>query len=220
MPVLIPQPTVTSSVHASLMRVWKLLVCCLAGLGALVLLVTITPFDQWAARKLAGRWEDPKGDVLIVLGGSMLPDGILGQSSYLRTQYAVLAYRTGGFNTVLFSGGGAGIPAAIAMQRFIEAEGIPPEVIIVEASSRSTRQNALYSKTLLEKLPGRKVLLTSDYHMFRAARVFRNAGVEVEERPIPDVGKRAATWRGRWPAFLDLVTEGIKIVYYYVRGWM
>lgn len=200
--------------------VWKVLVYSLALLGALVVLVTITPFDQWAGRKLAGRWDDPKGDVLIVLGGSMLPDGILGQSSYLRTQYAVLAYRAGGFHTIVFSGGGAGTAAAVAMQHFIQAEGIPASAIMVETRSESTRQNALFSKPLLDKLPGRKVLMTSDYHMFRAHRVFDKAGIEVQPRPIPDVLKRAAGWSGRWPAFLDLVQESVKIVYYYLRGWI
>ena len=65
---------------------------------------------------------------------------------------------------------------------------------------------------------GRKVLLTSDYHMFRACRAFRKAGLEVAPRPFPDAGKRAANWLGRWPAFLDEVVETLKIGYYFVRG--
>jgi hypothetical protein len=32
--------------------------------------------------------------------------------------------------------------------------------------------------------------------------------------------KRASTWKGRWPAFLDLISESVKIVYYYARGWI
>ena len=65
-----------------------------------------------------------------------------------------------------------------------------------------------------------KVLLTSDYHMYRAHRVFAKQGIQVEPRPIPDVLKRGAGWRGRWPAFLDLLTESAKILYYRARGWI
>ncbi len=203
-----------------LRKLWRQLVYGLALLGALVLTVTVTPVDQWGAAKLAGKWTDPKGDVLIVLGGSMLPGGILGQSSYLRCQYAVMAYREGGFRTVVLTGGGRGSPAGLAMQRFLEAAGVPASATVVESNSLSTRENALYTRELLASLPGRKVLMTSDYHMFRALRVFEKLGIAVEPRPIPDVGKRAASWTGRWPAFLDLVVECIKIVYYSLRGWM
>jgi len=97
---------------------------------------------------------------------------------------------------------------------------VPAQAIQIETQSRSTRENALYVKALLAGVPGRKVLLTSDYHMFRAHRAFKKAGLEVVPRPYPDAGKRASGWTGRWPAFLDLVRETIKIGYYYAHGWI
>jgi hypothetical protein len=36
---------------------------------------------------------DPIGEILIVLGGSALEDGIIGQSFYWRSVYALRAYR-------------------------------------------------------------------------------------------------------------------------------
>jgi hypothetical protein len=54
--------------------------------------------------------------------------------------------------------------------------------------------------------------------MFRARRTFQKVGVNVLPRPIPDVFKRASTWKGRWPAFFDLGSETVKIAYYYARG--
>ena len=63
------------------------------------------------------------------------------------------------------------------------------------------------------------MLLTSDYHMFRARRAFRKAGLEVEPRPFPDADKRLNNWRARWQVVLDLGVETVKIVYYRVRGW-
>jgi uncharacterized SAM-binding protein YcdF (DUF218 family) len=94
------------------------------------------------------------------------------------------------------------------------------EAIRVERRSTSTRENALFTRELLGDAPGRKVLLTSDYHMFRAHRVFRKAGLEVLPRPLPDAIKRSSGWRGRWAVFVEEVEETGKILYYAARGWM
>jgi len=193
----------------------------LASLGLLVLLVTLTPLVSWWAKALAGPWEDPKGDVLIVLGGSLLENGVMGDNSYWRAIYAVLAWNEGAFRQVVLSGGGPeDTPIVEPMRDFLECHGIPRAAIHLEARSQSTHENALYSKALLADLPGSKVLLTSDYHMFRAHRAFKKAGLEVLPRPFPDAGKRASHWSGRWPAFLDLAGETVKIGYYYARGWI
>jgi uncharacterized SAM-binding protein YcdF (DUF218 family) len=201
-------------------RITHSLVYFFASLGVVVFVVTITPLVSWWGGKLAGPWEDPKGDVLIVLGGSASNSGIIGESSYLRAEYAILAYKEGGFRTIVLSGGGSPTPVAAAMQDFIACQGVPKEVIVAETTSISTRENAIYTQRLLSDARGKKVLMTSDFHMFRAYRVFRKVGLDVLPRPIPDVRKRGARWRGRWPAFVDLVEEAAKIVYYFVRGWI
>ena len=184
-----------------------------------MLAVTFTPLVNWWAEQLAGKWSDPKGDVLIVLTGSQASNGMLGESSYLRSQYAVLAYREGWVRTVLISGGG-NPPTATAMRDFMVCQGVPGSIILTETNSASTRESALNLAKSLQNTPGRKVLLTSDYHMFRARRAFSKAGLEVLARPIPDARKRAAGWRGRWPAFMELLVESAKIGYYFVHGWI
>jgi uncharacterized SAM-binding protein YcdF (DUF218 family) len=195
--------------------------CGLAGLGLLLVLVTVTPLVSWWAGVLAGPWEDPSGEVLIVLGGSLLGDGVMGPSSYWRSTYAVLAWGEGTFRRVVVSGGGpAGTSIAEPMRDFVECRGVPRPAIQMETRARSTHENALYVTELLAGVPGRKVLLTSDYHMFRAHRAFKKAGLEVLPRPFPDARKRASHWTGRWPAFLDLVEETLKIGYYRARGWI
>ncbi len=50
------------------------------------------------------------------------------------------------------------------------AQGVPASVITVEPASSNTHDNALYTLELLRNVAGRKVLLTSDYHSFRAYR--------------------------------------------------
>ena len=97
---------------------------------------------------------------------------------------------------------------------------MPREAIQIETLSMSTHENAMRVAELLTQVRGRKVLLTSDYHMFRAYHAFKKAGLEVLPRPFPDARKRAVGWAGRWPVFLDLVMETAKIGYYRVRGWI
>lgn len=191
-----------------------------AILGFLMVVVTLTPLDNWWATILAGPWNDPTGDILIVLGGSMGDDGIIGEDSYLRDEYALLAYRQGGFHTIVLSGGGKPVAVSTAMRNFLVCEGVPPAAILTETASMSTRQNALYTKELVKDMQGKMVLLTSDYHMWRAYHVFRRVGLNVLPRPIPDARKLASGWTGRWPVFLTLTEETIKIVYYFMRGWL
>jgi uncharacterized SAM-binding protein YcdF (DUF218 family) len=147
----------------------------LAGMGLLMLVVSFTPLTVWWAKLLRGDSYTDKGDVLIVLSGSMAEDGSMGWTSYLRTNYAYWAFRDGGFKDVVVSGGAiAPAPVAVskAMGDFLRFQGVPDEAIHLETQSRSTRENALYSSQLLKNLPGRKVLLTSDYHVYRARRAF------------------------------------------------
>ena len=202
-------------------RVFRVFIAVLASLGALLVIVTVTPIVSWWGRTLAGPWSDQRGEVLILLGGSSTNDGVIGGSSYWRSVYAVFAYREGGVRQIIVTGGSeTAIPTAVSMGTFLECQGVPASVISLETRSTSTRENAFYTQPLLGRSTGRPVLLTSDFHMFRAQRVFQRLGINVSPRPIPDVLKRASTWKGRWPAFLDLISESVKIVYYYARGWI
>lgn len=193
----------------------------LAVLGFLFVLATVTPLTYWWATLLAGRWQVASGDVLIVLGGSVLEDGTVGGSTFWRSEYGARAWQAGHFRqVVVVGGGGERRTIAEAMRAFLEYRGVPPDAILMEMRSTSTRENAIYTKELLAGVPGRKVLVTSDYHMFRARRAFEKVGLEVSPMPYPDVRKRVTRWRGRWPAFLDLVVETAKVAYYRVRGWI
>jgi uncharacterized SAM-binding protein YcdF (DUF218 family) len=201
-------------------RTWRFVGFCLWALAVLVLVVTFTPLVQWWAYQYAKPWMAPKGDVLVVLSGSEGPRGMIGYDSYIRSEYALLAYQDNKFRTILLSGGGRERPVADSMRDFLQCQGIPATVLKAETTSMSTRENALNAAAGLRGEAGTVVLLTSDYHMFRAYRTFQKAGLNVTADPVPDVIKRAGTWDGRWPAFLDLVTETVKIGYYKTRGWI
>ncbi len=200
---------------------WRAAAAVSVGFALLFAVVSMTPLVHWWATALAGPWAPATGQVLIVLGGSMRDYGTLGGSSYWRAVYAAQAWHEGGFRSVMVSGGDQdGGNVSEAMRDFLVCQGVPPGVIRLESKSGNTYENAVNTAHLLAAERGQKVLLTSDYHMFRAVRAFEKAGLTVTPRPYPDVRKRATQWRGRWPAFLDLVEETAKIAYYYANGWI
>jgi uncharacterized SAM-binding protein YcdF (DUF218 family) len=192
-----------------------------AALGILVAVVTVTPLVDGLGALLAGRWDDARGDTLIVLTGSSLESGVIGESSYWRSVYAVMFWREAQYRTIWITGYGDGPRTAAELMRdFLIGQGVPGERIRVETASRSTRESAAAMARILSGDSSRKVLLTSDYHMFRSRRLFARAGVEVAALPIPDARKRGGRWRTRWPAFLDVAEEMTKIVWYGARGML
>ncbi len=194
----------------------RVLVALAAGTGFLVLLVTFTPVVSWYARLLAGPWDDPKGDTMIVLGGGSIDNTTLAHGSYWRAIYADRFYREGGFRRVVASGARVGP----LIRDFLVCHGVPANAVEAEAASTSTRENAVYTARLLAGSARAPVLVTSDYHMFRARRAFRKAGLDVRPRPFPDCLKRYNTLTERWGAFLDLSEETGKIAWYFARGWI
>ncbi len=202
-------------------RLFRFVVGVLAAIGFLYVVATLTPLDGWWAYRLAGPWNDPPGDVLVVLGGDTVAD-VIGFSSYWRSVYAVRVWKQGGFQNVVVCGAGNDQQTSTAgqMRDFMVTQGVPTAAIRIEIESRNTRENALKAKPLLDQLPGRKILLTSDYHMFRAYRAFRKAGIEIQPRPFPDALKQSTSWWNRWQVFVGLCLETVKIVYYSLRGWI
>ena len=197
---------------------WWLAKSVALGTGFLYLLITCSPFavDTWGTL-LAGPWESipESADTLVVLGAGVLEDGTIGESSYWRAVYSARVSKQHRFRRIVYSGR----TVSRAMREFALNLGVPAEVAAIEDVSMSTRENAAE----VRKMPGVEtgiVLLTSDYHMHRAARLFRLAGMEVRTYAVPDALKRSTTWRGRWPAFIDLATETVKIGYYRARGWI
>ena len=194
----------------------RTLVLILTAIGLLVVLVTATPLTSlWAAR-LASPWHDDRGGTLIVLAAESLNKDVVGVSSYWRCFYTALAWRSGAFRQVVVSGDSVVGP----MKSALVSMGVPAAAIQLDSQSGTTRLSALHCRDLLAAAPGPKVLLTSDYHVFRARRAFLKAGLPAGVSVVPDVTKRSTSWSGRWPAFLDLLSETCKIAYYYFKGWI
>jgi uncharacterized SAM-binding protein YcdF (DUF218 family) len=188
----------------------------LAVIGLITVLVISTPIVSWWVHAYSGPIEQPKGDVLILLSAAADDKyGGISYSSYWRARQALLAWQTGGFRKIVICGGGG--PGIF---NFLIADGIPREAFVIEPRSISTRENAIETARLIQTLPGKKVLLTSDFHMYRARRVFRKLGIEAAPMAVPDVLHSTEHWNGRFSAFEIMLTESAKIVYYAVRGWI
>ena len=187
----------------------------LAAIGLLAVLITVTPIDRWWAHAYAGSMDQPKGDVLILLSAANDDQGWISYSSYWRARYALLAWENGGYKTVIISG-----KASPTIRNFLVAEGIPAAAIVMDPQSTTTRENAIDTARLLQEIPGTRVLLTSDFHMYRAERLFRREGVDVIPYPAPDVMKQSEHWNGRVSGFQTMTIETAKILYYRLRGWM
>jgi uncharacterized SAM-binding protein YcdF (DUF218 family) len=131
---------------------------------------------------------------------------------------------------VLLGGEGSLLPIGFAEARatlpLVLEEGIPASQIVLEERSRSTHENAVYAKELLQPRPGSHwVLVTSAYHMPRAVGVFRAAGWEAIPWPVDfRVDPRA----GLYPDF-DLLggltagtlagKEWLGLLGYRLMGW-
>ncbi|MCA9628283.1 MAG: YdcF family protein [Myxococcales bacterium] len=103
-----------------------------------------------------------------------------------------------GARWVVVSGGKRwhGFSEAGAMRRELERLGVPSAVIVEETRSCSTRENAVFSQRLLQERGVERVnLVTCDFHMRRAAGLFRCRGLNVQEFPARSPGR--ATNRAR-----------------------
>ena len=193
----------------------RLITRLLAAVGLVTTLVISTPFVSWWAQAYSGPIEQPRGDVLILLSAAGDDRGGISYSSYWRARQALFAWQTGGFKKIVISGGGG--PGIL---NFLMAYGVPREAMVAEWRSSSTRESGIETARLIQNMTGRMVLLTSDFHMYRAIRIFRKLGVEVTPMPVPDVLQAADHWNGRFPAFQTMLAESGKIVYYRLRGWI
>ncbi len=202
----------------------KRVLCAASGVfTALLLILQFTPVTHWYANRLSESWTDPDGDILIVLGADEQYPNIIGLSSYWRTVSAIRAWRTGHFRALVVSGGpqeGTEEPVAVVIGRFLVLNGIPRDKLFLETRSGSTRENALFTASMIAGWPGKKVLLTSDYHMFRARRAFEAAGLDVIPRPFPDVLKQYNSFWNREYCVVALGSETGKIAWYWWKGWL
>ncbi|MDR1189090.1 MAG: YdcF family protein [Bifidobacteriaceae bacterium] len=120
---------------------------------------------------------------------------VLGAGVHGRTVTAVLAarldvareYHERNPNALIVVTGGQGaqedIPEAEAMRDYLVARGVASDQIVMEPRSTSTAENFANAKALLDPiLPAgyRVAFVTSEFHVFRASLIARDAGLRAE----------------------------------------
>lgn len=100
-----------------------------------------------------------------------------------RAQAALSTYRARGAALAVVCGGRswAGVVEADELARRLVAGGVPGAAVVRERCSLDTRDNARFAAALLRRRGlSRVVLVTCSWHLPRAERAFRAAGLEVE----------------------------------------
>ena len=148
---------------------------------------------------------------------------------------ALELYYEGKIRKILLTGGSGSLlqnvaSEAMQMKQFLLKIGIPESDILVEANSRNTHENALFSKQLLEKeFPEAKLLLiTSAWHMPRAKRCFQKVGIHATPYSADffSEGTRFAPESWLFPyrqGFIRweyLIKEWVGIVIYKLKGYI
>lgn len=133
-------------------------------------------------------------DALVVLG-CRVRAGEPSQTLARRLQLALdLGYGTAARSkneqpiSVVVSGGRAweGKREADVMADWLMARGVPRHALILETESLTTRENARKVAVILEDRGFQRIgLVTSDFHMRRAAWLFRREGTSVTPFPAP-----------------------------------
>ncbi len=144
----------------------------------------------WLAIDAYGRVERAQqADVIIVLGAGLRRDNTPGPALRRRSLHGAELWQQGIAPMILCSGGMPGNRTrseADACRELLEAEGVPAEAILLEASSRSTEENALASGRLMVERGWETAVIVSDqYHMYRAQHIFSDTGLTVYASGAP-----------------------------------
>ena len=99
----------------------------------------------------------------------------------------IFLYKKGIVKKIIITGGSANvfppyIKESVYIRRFWLAMGIPDSDIIIESEARNTKENAKFTKELIEKRGGSKkiLLITSALHMPRSKYIFKKMGLLVD----------------------------------------
>ncbi|WP_338692664.1 YdcF family protein [Streptomyces sp. Q6] len=162
-----------------------------------------------------GFWR--RGDFVVVLGsgligGRTVPPLLASRLEQARKEHARLSRR--GRRPVLIVSGGRGpdeeLPESHAMADYLLERGFPADLVEREDRSTTTEENLTFSQALMHarKPASRCVIVTSNYHAFRAAITARRLGVRGNV-----VGAPTASYF--WPS--AVIREFVALLVHYRR---
>jgi len=123
---------------------------------------------------------DGTEEVVIVLGAGVTEDRI-SRPLARRLDQALYFWRENPNATIVVTGGlgsRAIITEAEAMFLYLAARGVPSANILLEDQSTSTYENLKFANELFALLDRPTVIITNDFHLFRAVQTARRVGFE------------------------------------------
>jgi len=133
-------------------------------------------------------------DVIIVLGSGLRRDNSPGPALVRRSRHAAALYAAGYAPVVICTGGrtaGRTRSEADGCREVLEANGVAPSAIYLDENSRSTEENAYYTRPIMTANGWTTAILVSDgYHLLRAWWLFAQEGLTVYPSPVVgDLGR-------------------------------
>ncbi len=164
-------------------------------LGALMLWLAIlaSSIVSFGARDRA-----TSHDAAVVLGAAAygsVPSPVFRE----RIRHALALYRAGTVRKLVFTGGhgpGATLAESEVARDLALKEGVPAPDILIETRSRTTYENLLEAKRVMDSAGLRTAAVVSDpLHMKRALRMSRDLGLEAVSSPTSTT--RYMGWRSK-----------------------
>lgn len=124
----------------------------------------------------------PPADAIIVLGAALWND-VPSPGLEERLEQAIKVYHEAGEPPIIVSGGldsgGARVTEAEGMRRYLVERGIPEAQILLEPYARSTYENLLFSKRIMEQSGLKQaIIVTHSYHAARSQDIASYLGYE------------------------------------------
>jgi uncharacterized SAM-binding protein YcdF (DUF218 family) len=163
-----------------------------------------------------------EADVIVVLGAGVQRNNRPGPALIRRSTQAAALWQKGLVTHVICSGGTPGDvrrSEADACRELLVEAGVPASAILMEDRSRSTEENAFYTRQVMDEHGWKTAIVVSDgYHLLRATWLFTQVGITVYTSPAADpsfgnwltsMGRELAAFH--WQAFKD--TLGLPFTY-------
>ncbi|MET0582246.1 MAG: YdcF family protein [Pseudoxanthomonas sp.] len=160
-------------------------------------LVGVATYIVWVGE----RDQAAPADVIIVLGAAAYdrnPSPVFKE----RIRHGIDLYQRGLASQIIFTGGfgnGARFSESEVARSYALKSGVPPQAILIETQSRTTRQNLQQAAALMQGRHYRRALIVSDpLHMARALRLARETGIDALGSSTPTSRFRSFATRKRF----------------------
>jgi uncharacterized SAM-binding protein YcdF (DUF218 family) len=200
----------------------------LRAVGAATLVVFFlagfTPAVELLGKLLIPDRPAEPAEAIVVLGvGGVAPGGGLTDSSLRATMEGVNLFHEGWAPLLVLSGGGGRLPRTEAETRaeFARRAGVPPVAIVTAGAVRTTREEAVQVRALLEPRGVRKIIVVVDGPgAARATAVFERVGFRAVPAPWRASVTTDATPEDRLALLKSLAMEAVARMYYWLMGYV